>query len=147
MIKHEFMKNIFIPKRYFAQSALVSTRSLVVSIFFPNISFGYVVNLVIYCVVCRRKSQPHCFHKAKIYKHELKSRFGMVVKAIDAKDVILEVPTEAKTEIYQKFVLVQISLLTWIATSRDEYCCILGFVIYYYRVKRAQTKCSTQLLY
>ena len=27
----------------------------------------------------------------------------MVVKAIDAKDVILEVPTEAKTEIYQKF--------------------------------------------
>ena len=72
MIKHEFMKNIFIPKRYFAQSALVSTRSLVVSVFLPNISFGYVVNLVIYCVVCRRKSQPHCFHKAKIYKHELK---------------------------------------------------------------------------
>ena len=32
----------------------------------------------------------------------------MVVKAIDAKDVILEEPTEAKTEIYQKFVLVQI---------------------------------------
>ena len=32
----------------------------------------------------------------------------MVVKAIDAKDVILEVPTEVKTEIYQKFVLVQI---------------------------------------
>ena len=26
-------------------------------------------------------------------------------------------------------------------------CCVLGFVIYYYRVKRAQTKCSTQLLY
>ena len=32
----------------------------------------------------------------------------MVVKAIDAKYVILEVPTEAKTEIYQKFGLVQI---------------------------------------
>ena len=34
----------------------------------------------------------------------------MVVKAIDAKGVILEEPTEAKTEIYQKFVLVQISV-------------------------------------
>ena len=29
----------------------------------------------------------------------------------------------------------------------DATCCVSGFVMYYYRVKRAQTKCSTQLLY
>ena len=26
-------------------------------------------------------------------------------------------------------------------------CCVLGFVVYYHRVTRAQTKCFTQLLY